>query len=189
MIKNKTIGKKPSKVYHQSVPGFVQRLNEALEFAGYRVYGRLRVVASYADITDSGVRRIFTQDRPPRSENLERIVDGLIRDIKDARDVTLDKDVLKNYLLFNKGTPIWIEEKNDGQMDPVFVGMAYSVVKHAGKNLGMDVIEHFDRSTLRKICEQVILYCKKRNIEPKSDNTELFDFVTSLLRVAAEQII
>lgn len=183
LLKNQSMMNNTILSTQQAVKGFADRLNDLLEYAGYRVYGRMKVVMGYTNLSISGVRCMFTKDRPPRPQTLDLIINGLLDDIEKLHGKRYEADMLRDFLLLNKKLP-WDSRPKEVTVDPLFIGMVYTTVQAIAKQESIS-IDDINRTTLRKICEQVILYCEKKGIEPTDDNPELADFIKSLFMVVA----
>lgn len=181
------------------VQGFTVRLNEVLELAGYRAYGRQKIVAEFTGLTKDGVKKMYQEDRPPRPETLNKLLDELLTVLYE-KGIELAKTQLKNYLLYAQGS---IEPSIDGpegdsvkseldiadfvRTDPVYTSQIIISIDNKAKSLGIDPTDDIKPSDMRLIQYRIISYCHKNR--PPIDSEKVEGMIESLFELATQQLL
>jgi len=180
------------------VQGFTNRLNEILEHAGYRTYGRQKVVAQFTGLTTNGVKKMYQEDRPPRPETLDKLLDELLR-VLDDKGIEFTKTQLKNYLLYSKGTiaPSDISEGDSVnsqfdiadfvRADPVYTSQVIIKIDEKAKSLGIAPPDDIKPSDMKLIRYRIISYCHKNRPAIESEKVDVM--IESLIELATQQLL
>lgn len=188
----------------QVVPGFIKRLDKLMEFAGFRAYGRQKVVSSFSGLSHAGVKKMYTEDRPPRPASLELLIENLSQAIGEIKRVQYTKQDIKDYLLLNQDrlelklgdseTESHRNRKKENfdiadfvRNDPVGTSQAILQIENVAKKLNIDTSKDLEDSDIRLIQFRIISYCNKNNAA--SNSSKVMNMIETLLELASQNLL
>ncbi len=162
----------------RSVPGFSGRLDEVLAQAGFRSYGRQQVVREFSGLTQSGVKKMYAEDRPPRSCALNQLLSNLVTALSKRNGSTYSVQSLHDYLLLNQGgisaqsvpTPTTdalpassceFDISAYFTKDPVYTSKIILKIEDIGRAEGIDTVHGIAPEDMNLIRFRIISYCHK----------------------------
>ncbi len=181
------------------VQGFTVRLDDVLELAGYRAYGRQKVVSQFTGLTKAGVKKMYQEDRPPRPDTLNKLLDELLN-VLSEKDIEFAKTQLKSYLLHNKGNLTSKEDQPEDsssngkfdiaefvRADPVYTSQVIINIDNKAKSLGINPADDIKPSDMKLIQFRIISYCHKNR--PPIESEKVDGMIESLFELATQQLL
>lgn len=186
------------------VPGFTKRLDEALAAAGFRAYGRQQVVREFSGLTQAGVKKMYTEDRPPRPVKLHQLLDNLARALSEAQETEYSVEALRDYLLLERGS---LDARNGPseedrtlskaadefdiaefvRKDPVYTSQIIIKIEEVGREIGVDTAKHVSLRDIRLIQFRIVSYCHKNRCDV--DSPKLSSMISSLFELATQRLL
>lgn len=186
----------------RTVPGFTKRLNEVLELAGFRAYGRQKAVSQLAGLSQAGVKKLYAEDRPPRLKSFNRLLDNLQKIMIEAKDVFYTREQLEEYLLLGRGDISLIglqpdsgAQKSNARLDiaefvrkdPVYTSRIIISIENVAKTEGVDTAIDITATDMKLIQHRIVNYCHKNKADPDSEKVKRLIF--SLLELAKQELL
>lgn len=174
-------------------PGFADRLNNLLDGLSMRVHGRFTVIEKWCEISNSGARLLFKENRPPKQNTFELLIKQIYSENKRKFDHTkVTENDIAHYLLHGGRNPIpgTVEKtpsREKGDLDPLVMGNIYLTVANLAKDIGLDVFEDIERNQLKILYNKVTELHTERGIE--LDSTQMSELVKVLLKAAQSYLL
>lgn len=186
------------------VPGFTQRLDEALAAAGYRAYGRQQVVRQFSGLTQAGVKKMYTEDRPPRPRTLDQLLNNLAKVLSEVQGTEFPVAALKDYLLLERGSlecgkktvgvdssTSKVEDEFDiaefVRRDPVYTSQIIIRIEEVAREIGIDTAKQMALRDMRLIQFRIVSYCHKNH--PDVDSPKVSNMISSLFELAIQGLL
>lgn len=197
----KTISEKSSV---RVVPGFTQRLDEALAAAGFRPYGRQQVVRRFTGLTQDGVKKMYNEDRPPRPRTLDQLLDNLTKALGEVQGTEYPVEALRDYLLLDRGslevqkesfeedsTPSQAVDEFDiaefVRRDPVYTSQIIIKIEEVAREVGIDTARQMTPHDMRLIQFRIVSYCHKNRRDV--DSPKVSSMISSLFELATQGLL
>ncbi len=162
------------------VGGFADRLNITLSYAGIGEYGKLTALARYSELTPSGVKLLFQNDRPPQHlHKFELMTGALTEQIYSFSGRRIKLRQLQEYLLYNSKSPFsdfdTIPEIRSSELleefDTVYLGRIYIFMDEVAKENGISLFKDLESGAIKRIVDRVLLLFSEDSMDLKSDTT------------------
>lgn len=186
------------------VPGFTKRLDEALAAAGFRAYGRQQVVRQFSGLTQAGVKKMYTEDRPPRPRTLDQLLDNLAKALTEVQGTEYPVEALREYLLLERGslevqkdpveescTPSQADDEFDiaefVRRDPVYTSQIIIKIEEVAREVGIDTARQMRLRDMRLIQFRIVSYCHKNRRDV--DSPKVSSMISSLFELATQGLL
>ena len=186
----------------RAVSGFTKRLDEVLEHAGFRAYGRQKAVSHLAGLSYPAVKKMYAEDRPPRLKSFHLLLDNLQQAIFDINGASCTRDELQDYLLLSRGSFKSVGRQADSsadqesgaitfdiadfvRKDPVFTSQIIIAIENVASHEGVNTSVDLSASDMRLIQYRIVNYCHKNAADPKSEKVS--GLISSLLELAKQE--
>lgn len=186
------------------VPGFTKRLDEALATAGFRAYGRQQIVRKFSGLSQAGVKKMYTEDRPPRPHTLDQLLAHLAKALAEVQGADYPVEALKDYLLLNRGA-LEVQKSPTGEhvspgigegefdiadfvrSDPVYTSQIIIKIEEVARESSIDTAAHMSHRDMRLIQFRIVSYCHKNR--PDVDSPKVSNMISSLFELATEGLL
>lgn len=178
------------------MPGFAHRLSFVVEYAGIRNYGRLTAISNMMGMSVTGVRMLFTDDRPPAElVKFNSLVSGLVSEIKTATGKSIVEGQLSDHLLYNRVFPMsGIDGRNPGNAkatldayDIAHLGRVYRFLDVVSGECGVDIFKELAPGNLDDILNCVLKLFSDSKV--KIDDPETHALVTSMVQLGVKGLL
>lgn len=180
---------KGSKLAH--LPGFAERLQKSLDVLGVKAHGRLTLIKQWSGLASlAGIKLIFENDRPPKRDAYEGIVNGILAGLRKMNPgMDLTHDEISQYLLYGSGNPLKKLElpskthKLDVLEEAKIIVRVSAIAEKQGVNILRDIEERQRIHLINKIAEII----KNKNIN--IDSNEMTVIIGSLVNLAKAKVL
>lgn len=173
------------------LPGFAERLNKTLDHLGVRAHGRLTLLKQWSGLASlAGIKLLFDNDRPPKREAFEGLVNGILISARRMNPTTtLNHDIISHYLLYGGndpfgklGAPAKLQNLDALEEAKIIVRIS-AIAEKIGINIIRDIEERQRSHLISKVTDIVI------NKKIALDSNEMTEVIKSLVNLAKAKVL
>ena len=171
--------------------GFGERLQKTLDALGVKAHGRLTLIKTWAGFSSAAsVKRIFDEDRPPKREAFDLLVNELVNCARQARIApSLTQEGISNYLLFGGRNPFEMSVpagKPQG-VDVLVEAKIIVRISDIAEQLGINIIRDIEERQRKQLISKVTDIVTTKKIELISD--QMTEVIKSLINLAKARVL
>lgn len=173
------------------LPGFAERLQKTLDILGVRAHGRLTLLKQWSGLASlAGIKLLFDNDRPPKREAFEGLVNGILCSARLMDPKTLlSHDEISNYLLYGGTDPfgkLGLPTKSqylDALQEAKIIVRVSAIAEKQGINILRDIDDRQRSHLINKVSDIVI------NKKISLDSNEMTELIKSLVNLAKSKVL